>query len=236
VIKRPLPDGVSRWLLSVRQQGVYFQWRLAPDNPYYSYQGVLRLRGSLDLSRLGAAWEALLAENPALLGRFDDQGDEPFQEPEKWQCPLGTPLDFRTIPTQEREETFRMLTRAEAQIPFDLAHQPALRACLMMLTDDEHRLLMTMHEILLDGWGAMVLFSRLAELYAGSDEQLQHKSADFAAYCSGRQIISALRTSLELPSTGRTSLPRPCQFSNCRQTIPAQPFRLTAGSSWTCAL
>jgi Condensation domain len=142
----------------------------------------------------------LLAENPALLARFDDQGDEPFQEPGTWQCPLGTPLNLRTLPTQEREETFRVLARAEAQIPFDLARQPALRASLVTLTDDEHRLLVTMHEIILDGWGqwccslASLSCTQVAMNSRGTGAQTLRNT------CSGRQIISTLRTSLELPA------------------------------------
>ncbi|GHE97573.1 non-ribosomal peptide synthetase [Streptomyces fumanus] len=149
--------------LTPQQAGVYFHWRLDPHSPYYSYQGSLELTGPLDVPRLAAAWRLLLAENPLLLARFaepdETQGDEVVHHFPHWDVPL---------PERPREITadaYRKLAAEEAARPFDLLSEPALRAGLFQLPDGQHRLLVTMHELLLDGWGATVLFQRLAELY-----------------------------------------------------------------------
>lgn len=157
-------DYSGRRALTPQQSGVYFHWRLAPDNPYYSYQGSLRLTGPLDLARLTLAWQALLDENPVLLSRFVD-GDEPWHEYPHWTAELPAVTDLGVHPPEEREKMCRADALAEAAEPFDLTAAPAVRLRLFRLAPDEHRLLVTMHEILLDGWGATVLFSRLAELY-----------------------------------------------------------------------
>ncbi|WP_299542399.1 amino acid adenylation domain-containing protein [uncultured Streptomyces sp.] len=149
--------------LTPQQAGVYFHWRLDPRSPYYSYQGSLELDGPLDVPRLAAAWRLLLAENPLLLARFAEpdeaQGDEVVHHFPHWDVPL---------PKRPREVTadaYRRLAAEEAARPFDLLAAPGLRAGLFKLPDGQHRVLVTMHELLLDGWGATVLFQRLAELY-----------------------------------------------------------------------
>ncbi|MFE7468938.1 condensation domain-containing protein, partial [Streptomyces sp. NPDC057499] len=161
-------DGTPRTRpLTPQQAGVYFHWRLDPHSPSYSYQGALELDGPLDVPRLARAWQLLLAENPLLLARFaetenaegGETGHEVVHHYPHWEVPL---------PTEAREataEAFREAASEEAARPFDLLAEPALRAALFRLPGGQHRLLVTMHELLLDGWGATVLFQRLAELY-----------------------------------------------------------------------
>lgn len=155
--------------LTPQQAGVYFHWRLAPDNPYYTYQGALLMRGPLDVARLASAWDALLAENPSLLARFIDRDGTACHEYPHWMAPLPPVRDLSAAPPQERERLFRQDAFQEAGHPFDLENAPALRLRSYRMGDREHRLLLTMHEILLDGWGANVLIRRLADLYAMGD-------------------------------------------------------------------
>ncbi|WP_406253405.1 amino acid adenylation domain-containing protein [Streptomyces atratus] len=184
---RPEPardDAPHTRALTPQQAGVYFHWRLDPLSPYYSYQGSLELDGPLDVARLARAWQLLLAENPLLLARFaetegtagtDGQegareaGHEVVHHYPHWEVPL--PAGAQDITA----EAFRTVAAEEAARPFDLLTEPALRTALFRLPDGQYRLLVTMHELLLDGWGATVLFQRLAELYeqrpAGPDPE-----------------------------------------------------------------
>ncbi len=154
--------------LTPQQAGVYFHWRLDPHSPYYSYQGTLELTGPLDVPRLATAWRVLLAENPQLLARFTEpegtggpaaEGQEVVHHYPHWDVPLpDSPVDTTA-------DAYRRLAAEEASRPFDLLAEPALRIGLFRLGDGHHRLLVTLHELLLDGWGATVLFQRLADLY-----------------------------------------------------------------------
>jgi amino acid adenylation domain-containing protein len=159
------PQGPRTRPLTPQQEGVYFHWRLDPDSPYYSYQGTLLLDGPLDHARLSLAWDLLLQENPALLARFTEQDGEPVHTYPHWQVPLPAAEDPGGQDDEDRRRRYRDRAATEAARPFDLATEPSLRLRLFALGDAEHRLLVTMHEILLDGWGATVLFQRLAELY-----------------------------------------------------------------------
>lgn len=170
------------WPLSVYQEGIYFQWRLAPENPYYTYQGALRLLGPVDLDRLNQAWNAVLGENLQLCAGFVEEGGKPWMRPGMCRCTLDEPRDMRDIAIEDRETAFRAWAFAQAQIPFDLSSQPAFRPTLVRFSSDEYRLLVTMHEILLDGWGAIMLISRFAELYGTPGSSRPSGPGDFRRY------------------------------------------------------
>lgn len=157
-------DAASPRSLSIHQQGLYYLWQLAPEVPYYSYQGMLQL-GTLDLPHFRRAWTRLLEEHPQLLTTFSADGDEPRQVYPSWSCAIGEPIDLRGRDARERETAFAQLARSQAGQPFDLHDDPLLRAQLVRMSPEQSRLLVTMHEILLDGWGATLLFRRLGELY-----------------------------------------------------------------------
>jgi amino acid adenylation domain-containing protein len=163
-------DGVRTRDLTPEQQGVYFQWRLEPDSPYYTYQGVLRIAGPVDWTRLAAAWSALLDENPNLLARIteEDGGAGAVQHFPVWSIPLSPPEDLSPLAQSAGEAAFRERAARAAALPFLLGQEPILRVAGFRLGEEDYRLLLTMHEILLDGWGAMVLIQRLGALYAGN--------------------------------------------------------------------
>lgn len=167
--------------LTPQQEGVYFHWRLDPDSPYYSYQGSLLLDGPLDRVRLSRAWDLLLKENPVLLARFTEHNGELVHTYPHWRVPLAEAEDLGGENIEERRRHYRDRAATEAARPFDLTAEPPLRVRMFAMGEDEHRLLVTMHEILLDGWGATVLFQRLADLYRSAAAPEATASATRAA-------------------------------------------------------
>ena len=55
---------------------------------------------------------------------------------------------------------------ADRAEPFDMACPPLLRFRLLRLGGDRHRLVITSHHILMDGWSSPVLVQELLALYA----------------------------------------------------------------------
>ena len=74
-------------------------------------------------------------------------------------------VDLRELPEVEREAEARRLATAEAQQPFDLARGPLVRTAVLQLGDEDHILLLTMHQIVSDSWSTGVLFQELSVLY-----------------------------------------------------------------------
>src|SRR5205823_8798572 len=90
---------------------------------------------------------------------------------------------------EERERETLRLAIEEASIPFDLGRGPLLRGKLLRLGEEEHVLLLTMHQIVSDGWSVGVLVRELGvlyEAYAGGKEsplpELPIQYADYAEW------------------------------------------------------
>ena len=58
-----------------------------------------------------------------------------------------------------------IIAKQEASQPFDLDKEPLLRAKLLRLSSDRHRLLITCHHIVFDGWSIQILFDELVKYY-----------------------------------------------------------------------
>ena len=81
---------------------------------------------------------------------------------------LTVPLtfdDLRALPKSEKETVGHQMFKKKLLHSFDLAHGPLFRARLVRLAEREHLLLITMHQIIGDGWSLGVLVDELAALY-----------------------------------------------------------------------
>jgi len=58
------------------------------------------------------------------------------------------------------------LARQDAQRPFDLSHEPLLRATLVCMGAADHILLLTTHHLACDDWSTGILLGELAQLYS----------------------------------------------------------------------
>ncbi|GAB3958470.1 hypothetical protein GCM10029978_003470 [Actinoallomurus acanthiterrae] len=143
--------------LSPLQQGLYFHAAL-DDRDLYATQLVLDLVGPLDVAALKGAASALLARHANLRCGFRQRKNgEPVQLVHRevalpWE---QTPGDPDAVAERER-------TR-----PFDLARPPLLRFTLVPEAPDRHRLIVTGHHILLDGWSMPVLAEEFFTQYLG---------------------------------------------------------------------
>src|SRR5205807_2028872 len=69
-------------------------------------------------------------------------------------------------PPSDRQAALDSIIEEETGQPFDLAKGPLVRARLIRLSVELHRLVLTVHHIVCDGWSSTVLFSDLAAAYA----------------------------------------------------------------------
>ena len=59
------------------------------------------------------------------------------------------------------------VSQQEANTSFDLSPGPLIRVKLLILSNEEHILLITMHHIISDGWSMDIFFKELSHLYNG---------------------------------------------------------------------
>ncbi|MFC8228911.1 amino acid adenylation domain-containing protein [Streptomyces sp. NPDC057287] len=142
----------------------------------YTAQFVFDLEGSVDVAALGAAVAGLLRRHANLRVGFLHEGlDEPVQAvAAEVPVPLEE-LDL-TLPdgTGTAGERLTSFLAADRTRRFDLTAPPLMRFTLVRTAPLRHRLVMTSHHILLDGWSMPLLVQELFELYArrGDDSAL----------------------------------------------------------------
>ncbi|HEX6861640.1 MAG TPA: condensation domain-containing protein, partial [Thermoanaerobaculia bacterium] len=178
--------------LSFAQSRLWFLDLLEPGSPRYNLPSALGLTGPLSVPTLSAALEEITLRHEALRTVFSARDGEPVQSILPEVPPGLRPLavtDLSTLPNALRSAEAERLLAAEAARPFDLSRGPLLRAGLLRMGAEEHRLLLVLHHIVADGWSLGILARELGELYraalAGEIPRLPSLSvqaADFAVW------------------------------------------------------
>ncbi|NUQ98763.1 MAG: amino acid adenylation domain-containing protein [Streptomyces sp.] len=167
------PGPVDVLPLTPLQEGLLFHAlyeheRDAPD--VYVVQLVFELEGPVDGDRLRAAAQALLDRHPNLRAAFRRRrGGQPVQVvPHRATLPWAeADLTGQGIDT---EKAWTELLDEDRSLGFDPAAPPLLRCTLVRTGERRHRLLVTHHHLLLDGWSVSVLLRELLALYAADGD------------------------------------------------------------------
>ncbi len=144
----------------------------------------LDLRGKLDVQALRKAARDLVKRHEALRIHFSPVGDSFVVTPANEVC-------FATVEPGEGESIARCLAgviESDARTPFDLVNGPLIRFTLIEdKKEEQHKLVVTGHHIVCDGWSTNILLEELGVLYSGrlSGETVSlpepHSFADYAA-------------------------------------------------------
>ncbi|MGW7104090.1 amino acid adenylation domain-containing protein [Streptomyces sp. NPDC054838] len=156
--------------LSPLQEGLFFHASYdAAGVDAYTGQLVLTLDGALDPQALASACRGLPARHSALRAAFTDRGlDRPVQVVlDAVEAPWES-ADLSGLEGAARERAWAELLAADRGRRFDLERPPLVRFTLVRLGADRHRLVMTNHHILWDGWSSAVLLRELLAGYAAA--------------------------------------------------------------------
>ncbi|MFF5337254.1 amino acid adenylation domain-containing protein [Streptomyces sp. NPDC013181] len=125
------------------------------DTDVYVVQAVTTLSGALEPDRMERAARELLRRHPALRVHLATAGDDVVQV-----IPADTALEWR------RDDDFAEAARADLERPFDPAVPPLIRFLLSRVGPAEHKLVITNHHALLDGWSMPIVGRTLLAIYA----------------------------------------------------------------------
>ena len=167
----------DRLPLSFSQERLWFINQLEPDSAGYNVPVVVRIQGELDADELDRALNVIIARHETLRTVFPSADGRASQR-------ILDRIDFRfeRIDCAD-EETARVLCRADAATPFDLANGPLVRGKLIRLNADEHIAVLNMHHIVSDGWSLGVLIKELAAIVNGQElPALPIQYADYAIW------------------------------------------------------
>ena len=186
-------------VLSFAQQRLWFLDLLEPGSPLYNIAAAVELTGRLDVAALAAALGEVVRRHEALRMTFRDVEGEPVQVLAEPTVALPV-IDLQRVAGAAES---RRLAHAEARRPFDLQQGPLLRLTLLKIEPERHRLLLTVHHIVSDGWSMGVLVRELGALYASFRAghpsplpELAIQYVDYAAWQRRRLSGDILQTEL----------------------------------------
>jgi len=152
--------------VSFAQQRLWLLDRIDPGNPAYNIPLELRLRGCLDAAAMESALADIERRHEVLRTVFADENGQPRQAIRSDRPRPLEIVDLRTLPAGERRTVADRVSGEAAAQRFDLVDGPLWRYRLIRLADEDHRLLITMHHAVSDGWSVAVLCRELSAYYA----------------------------------------------------------------------
>ncbi|MFC8124131.1 amino acid adenylation domain-containing protein [Streptomyces sp. NPDC057302] len=204
------------WPLSPLQEGLLFHAAFDDQGPdVYTVQSALDVEGPVVVDRLRASWEALLTRHAALRACFRQvSGAQMVQVIARDVVLPWRTQDVSGLAGSEVPAALERLAESERAEAFDLAAPPLLRLLLIRLGEHRHRLVITFHHILMDGWSAPILIGELSAIYAaGGDASRLGRTTSYSAYLKwlGRQDRAAAETAwqTELAGTEEPTLVAP---------------------------
>ncbi|HEX8128485.1 MAG TPA: amino acid adenylation domain-containing protein [Pyrinomonadaceae bacterium] len=177
-------------VLSYGQQRLWFLEQLMPGSYLYHVPVHYRLQGDLDVEALERSFSEIIRRHEVLRTRIGMAGGQPVQvidKPRKVKLDL---LDLSALATSPEEQRAQLVNELGVQLrqPFDLERGPLFRLKLVRYNRQEHRLLLTMHHIISDGWSVSLLTRELATLYeayrSGGDSPLEDLTIQYADYAA----------------------------------------------------
>ncbi|GII94614.1 non-ribosomal peptide synthetase [Sinosporangium siamense] len=141
------------------QEGLFFHTLYDEDAAdVYTVQQVIELTGPVDGDLLRCRVNAMVERHPLLRAGFRHLADGSLVQfvPERWTVPWRE-VGARALDVAGTAEAVAEAERAER---FDLSAPPLIR-CVFVRGDDRHRLVLTLHHLVSDGWSVPLMLGDL---------------------------------------------------------------------------
>jgi amino acid adenylation domain-containing protein/non-ribosomal peptide synthase protein (TIGR01720 family) len=166
VVGSIFPDREDAYPLTPLQKGMLVCAYEATAGMYVE-QVFLRWRGGFDLERYREAWRVVVERHPILRSAFLFEGlSEPLQVVLKDLVPTIEVREWAELESAEQDARFQDLCEAERATGFDPAAAPLMRLTVVRLGADDHRILWTVHHLVVDGWSVPLLLKEVDAAYA----------------------------------------------------------------------
>lgn len=162
---------------SFAQQRLWFLDQMEAGDPFYNIVAAVALEGPLQERALAQAVAQVVARHEALRTYFEMRDGQLMQ--------VVTTRSEAVLVRETMQGTDRTLRWQSAQTcmadeavrPFELGRGPLFRARLLVVDDEEHVLVLTMHHIVSDLWSMGVFVRELSALYTQAVNGTQHNPA-----------------------------------------------------------
>ncbi len=178
--------------LTPLQQGLLFHASAAQGgDDVYAVQLGIALSGRLDQHRLHDAVQAVVTRHPNLAARFSGKFDVPMQVIPADPVVPWSYVDLSGEGPDELDARLQQVCAAERAAVCDIAQQAAFRAVLIRIAEDHHRLVLTNHHLVLDGWSLPILLGEMFASYCGQWLPAAVPYRRFITWLAGRDLDAA---------------------------------------------
>ncbi|WP_231101544.1 condensation domain-containing protein, partial [Pseudoalteromonas luteoviolacea] len=158
-------------LSSYAQQRLYFLDALNEGQAQYNMPVNLAVSGVLDLARLEAVIQVIIARHETLRTTYTENKGEVYlsiqSAPEQFKIEQ---YEIQNLSDQAQQNKVNLLLEQEARKPFDLSNDLMIRAMYLKTSSSTGVLCLNMHHIATDGWSMELLVKELFTLYRASSD------------------------------------------------------------------
>ncbi|MFL9869917.1 condensation domain-containing protein, partial [Paraburkholderia fungorum] len=228
--------------LSPAQRRLWIAARLAThDAASYNVTATVKLDGALSAAHVQTALAMLTARHETLRASYPDRDGQPYASIAAYQVPDFVSRDLSGLDDDAQRAALDELARTRIDSPFDVTRGPLMRATLVRLAPQRHRLMLSLHHLICDGWSMGVLVSEFSGFYRAAQSgthdallaPLDVQYVDYAAW--HRQQLDGARTD-GLRAFWRERLDGAPHALDLPVDFPRPPTVSQAGDSLLCTL
>ncbi|HET6976573.1 MAG TPA: amino acid adenylation domain-containing protein [Pyrinomonadaceae bacterium] len=218
--------------LSFAQERLWFLHQLQPESFAYNMTAWIDLTGPLNPVALDQATTEIIRRHEILRTSFALADGDAIQVINESPRAILTVVDLGGLTNEEQDVQSQLLSKEQAQRPFDLAHGPLLRGTLLRYDDEHHSMLLGIHHIAADAWSTTIFIHEVGTLYGslvtGRHSELPElviQYVDFAAWQRSWLQGEVLDTQLAYWKQQLQNSPPMLELPTDRPRPPVQTFR-----------
>lgn len=177
--------------ISAAQHTLWLLEQLVPSTGTFSVPLAFQLVGRLDITALQQSLTEIMRRHEALHTIFPVVEGHPVQLVIKPIALEVEQIDLRDLPVDAREAEANRLINQKVREPFQVSHEPLMRAYLLQKEDQEHLLLINIHQLIFDRWSTEVFQHELSVLYTtycqGQPSSLPESAIQYADFTIWQQ-------------------------------------------------
>jgi amino acid adenylation domain-containing protein len=138
----------------------------APDSPAYFEQFCYSYRGSLNVNALASACEQIVNRHAILRASFCwDNDNRPRQIVQDHVELPFTFYDWSKYSAAGQDERLTAFLTQDQQTGLDLAKAPLIRLAVIRICEDDFRIIISNHHLVLDGWSMGIFRREVSQTY-----------------------------------------------------------------------
>ncbi|MFF2088441.1 amino acid adenylation domain-containing protein [Nocardia sp. NPDC058176] len=213
--------------LSPLQEGLLFHAIRDGADDVYTLSARVDLHGPLDGPRLSAAFDTVVGRHPTMAAAFHYENlDQPVQAVPR---SVGMPwreVDLSGLPLRTAQAAADRLEAEAIRHRFAVDRSPMLRATLIRMPGQAHRLVLNTHHLVIDGWSTPIVLREVLATYHGDELPSPASYSDYLAWI-GTRDRAAVRAAwsrrlagLAAPTLVRTNTSREREFRQWQVPLP----------------